>query len=392
MRTVLHADMDAFFASVEQRDDPRLRGRPVLVGGPSKRSVVCAASYEARPSGARSAMPMAEALRRCPDAVVVPARHARYAEVSADVFAVFRRFTPLVEGLSLDEAFLDVTASQSLFGDGVAIAHRIKDAIRSELELCVSVGVASSKFVAKIASDLEKPNGLVAVTHGDEARFLAPLAIERMWGVGPKSATRLHRAGLATIGDLARAGAPRLEALLGSAGVLIAELARGVDPREVVPDRAAVSIGAEETFEEDLTQRSDLEARLLGQAARLAGRMSRAERCGRVIVVKVRYADFTLVTRRFKLAQPISDTDSIYERARELLDRFDLANRRVRLIGIAMTELIEGAPPRLLFEDPKTDKRRRLQELVDQVEGRFGHASVTRATLLQPSKEGSRDR
>jgi DNA polymerase-4 len=153
-----------------------------------------------------------------------------------------------------------------------------------------------------------------------------------------------------------------------------------------------VSIGAEETFEEDLTQRSDLEARLLGQAARLAGRMSRAERCGRVIVVKVRYADFTLVTRRFKLAQPISDTDSIYERARELLDRFDLANRRVRLIGIAMTELIEGAPPRLLFEDPKTDKRRRLQELVDQVEGRFGHASVTRATLLQPSKEGSRDR
>jgi DNA polymerase-4 len=387
MRTVLHADMDAFFASVEQRDDPRLRGRPVLVGGPSKRSVVCAASYEARPSGARSAMPMAEALRRCPEAIVVPARHARYAEVSADVFAIFRRYTPLVEGLSLDEAFLDVTASQGLFGDGVAIARAIKRAIRSELELCASVGVASSKFVAKIASDLEKPDGLVVVPPGGEARFLAPLALERMWGVGPKAAERLHEARLTTIGDLARAGPKRLEALLGSSGAHVAELARGVDAREVVPDRAAVSVGAEETFDDDLTERTDLEARLLEQAARVATRMSRANLCGAVVVVKLRYADFTLATRRLKLTEPVSDTDSIYEAALELLGRFELAGRRVRLTGIALTELREGPPPRLLFEDPKADKRRRLQHLVDQAEARFGHASVTRATLLEPRKK-----
>ena len=219
--------MDAFYASVEQRDHPELRGKPVLVGGPSARGVVAAASYEARKFGARSAMPMAEALRRCPQAIVVPGRHGHYAAVSSQVFAIFRRYTPLVEGLSLDEAFLDVTGSRALFGDGVEIARRIKAAIRGELELTASAGVAPSKFIAKIASDLEKPDGLVVVRAGEEEAFLAPLSIDRMWGIGPRAAVHLREAGLETIGDLARAGEGRLERLLGSWGASVHRLARG---------------------------------------------------------------------------------------------------------------------------------------------------------------------
>ncbi|MBZ0119605.1 MAG: DNA polymerase IV, partial [Sandaracinaceae bacterium] len=191
-RQILHVDMDAFYASVEQRDEPSLRGKPVIVGGPSRRGVVCAASYEVRPFGVRSAMPMGEAMRRCPHAIVVAPRMERYADVSAQVFAIFRRFTPLVEGLSLDEAFLDVTASRSLFGDGVEVARQIRAAIRSELELTASAGVAPSKFVAKIASDENKPDGLTVVRDGEVESFLAALAIERMWGVGPKAAERLR--------------------------------------------------------------------------------------------------------------------------------------------------------------------------------------------------------
>jgi DNA polymerase IV len=237
-RTILHIDMDAFFASVEQRDDASLRGRPVLVGGPTRRGVVAAASYEARRFGARSAMPMAEAMRLCPDAVVVPARHGRYVDVSAQVFAVFHRFTPLVEGLSVDEAFLDVTRSRSLFGGGEVIARRIKDLIRDELSLTASAGVAPVKFAAKIASDLRKPDGLVVVPQ-EVAVFLAPLPLERMWGVGPKAAARLREAGLATIGDLAAASQPRLAALLGDAlAAHVRGLAQGEDPRPVVPGRA----------------------------------------------------------------------------------------------------------------------------------------------------------
>ncbi len=201
-RQILHVDMDAFYASVEQRESPELVGRPVVVGGPSRRGVVMAASYEARPFGVRSAMPMADALRRCPAAVVVPPRMHLYAEASASVFEIFRRFTPLVEGLSLDEAFLDVTASRALFGAGEEIARRIKGAIREETRLTASAGVAPSKFVAKIASDLEKPDGLVVVGHGDVEAFLAPLSIERMWGIGPRAALTLREAGFDTIGDL----------------------------------------------------------------------------------------------------------------------------------------------------------------------------------------------
>ncbi|MEK6606599.1 MAG: DNA polymerase IV [Myxococcota bacterium] len=386
VRVILHVDMDAFFASVEQRDDPALHGRPVLVGGPVRRGVVAAASYEARTFGVHSAMPMAEALRRCPQAVVVSGRHGRYADVSARVFAIFARMTPLVEGLSLDEAFLDVTESRALFGDGEAVARRIKEAIVGELGLTASAGVAACKFVAKIASDLEKPDGLVVVPPGREAALLAPLPIERMWGVGPKTAPGLRAAGLSTIGDLARAPVARLEALLGSWGAQVRELARGVDDRPVVPGRAAVSIGAEETFDEDLTARSDLLHRILGQASRVARRARDEGACGRVVVLKIKYADFKLVTRRATLDEPVDDTDSIYQAASALLDRVPgiaaAGGKRVRLTGVALADLAAGPPPPTLFPDERAARRRKLESAVCSVAAKFGARSVTRATLV----------
>jgi DNA polymerase-4 len=385
-RAILHVDMDAFYASVEQRDDPSLRGRPVLVGGPSRRGVVLAASYEARPSGARSAMPMAEALRRCPDAVVVPARHDRYADASAEVFAILRRYTPLVEGLSVDEAFLDVTASRALFGDGEAIARRIKAEIRAELDLTASAGVAPCKFAAKIASDLDKPDGLVLVPD-DVAAFLAPLPIERMWGVGPKTAPRLREAGLATIGDLAAAGAGVLEAILGEAGAAhVRPLAQGIDTREVDPARAALSIGAEETFEHDLRKRRALEVRLLDLATRVARRLLRAGLVSRSITLKMKYADFRLRTRSAKLPRAIADAASIHRTVKALLDR--LPPGPVRLLGISAADLAPApaheAPA--LFADMDADRLRRLEGVVLAVGDRFGAHGLVRAALLE---EGS---
>ncbi|WP_437578895.1 DNA polymerase IV [Sorangium sp. So ce887] len=382
MRQILHIDMDAFFASVEQLDDPSLRGRPVLVGGASRRGVVAAASYEARPSGARSAMPMAEAIRRCPQAVVVPVRHARYAEVSAQVFGIFRRFTPLVEGLSLDEAFLDVTASRALFGEGAAIAAQIKRAIQGELGLTASAGVASCKFAAKIASDLQKPDGLVVVPE-DIAAFLAPLPLERMWGVGPRAAERLRAAGLATVGDLARCPAPRLHELLGPAwGEHVRLLAAGVDDRAVVPGRAAESIGAEETVEEDLLGREAIERWLLDLSGRVARRLLKAGLSCRAVAVKLKYSDFTLRTRQTRLSEPVGDTDSIYACARGLLSRFDLS-RPVRLVGIAAGDLTRqtGGPTLSLFP-VASERRRRLEGVVAEVAERFGGKGLTRAALL----------
>ncbi|AUX29823.1 MULTISPECIES: DNA polymerase IV [Sorangium] len=390
MRQILHIDMDAFFASVEQLDDPSLQGRPVLVGGASRRGVVAAASYEARPSGARSAMPMAEAIRRCPQAIVVPPRHARYAEVSAQVFAIFRRFTPLVEGLSLDEAFLDVTASRALFGDGVAIAAQIKRAIQGEIGLTASAGVAPCKFAAKIASDLQKPDGLVVVPD-DVAAFLAPLPLERMWGVGPRAAERLRAAGLATIGDLARCPAPRLSELLGPAwGEHVRLLAAGVDERAVVPGRVAESIGAEETVEEDLRGREPIERWLLELSGRVARRLLKAGLSCRAVAVKLKYSDFTLRTRQAKLPEPVADTDSIYACARGLLSRFDLS-RPVRLVGVAAGDLTsQTAGPTLSLFPVASERRRRLEGVVAEVAERFGGKGLTRAALLERGPPGQR--
>ncbi len=373
--------MDAFFASVEQHDRPELKGQPVLVGGASHRGVVAAASYEARTFGVFSAMPMAEARRRCPQAIVVFPRHARYAEVSAEVFDVFRDYTPEVEGLSLDEAFLDVTSSRSLFGDGESIARRIKDDIVRRTGLTASAGVAASKFVAKIASDMNKPDGLTVVP-ADVTEFLAPLKIERMWGVGPKTAAVLRRYGFQTFRDLARADEQTLERLLGKGSVRIRDLARGIDDRKVVSDREAKSIGAESTYDKDLTERDAIERTLLEHSQRCAERLTSARLQCRSVSTKIKFADFSLVSRTHTEEQPISDTGSIYRRACELLKRIPTDGGRVRLTGVSVGELTSAGRSLLLFPDAKKERLEKLEGVVSQVKDRYGKGTITRARLL----------
>jgi DNA polymerase-4 len=386
-RTILHVDMDAFYASVEQRDDPKLRGKPVIVGGASRRGVVLAASYEVRPFGVRSAMPMAEALRRAPHAIVVPPRRGRYEAASAQAFAIFRRYTPLVEPLSLDEAFLDVTASRALFGDGEATARAIKRDVRKELALPASAGIAPCKFAAKIASDLRKPDGLVVVPTGGVAAFLAPLPVERMWGVGPKTAPRMRALGFSTIGDLARADEAELDRLFGAWGAHMGRLARGEDDRGVDPHGLARSIGAEETYEDDLVDPEAIRRTLLEHASRVARRLVRNDLSARTVVLKIKYSDFKLRTRRATLPEPVQDTDAIYKAAADLLDRVPLASRRVRLTGVSVGGLEPGGPPILLIPDLQSDRRQRVEELSVRIAQRFGDEHVVmRATLLETKR------
>jgi DNA polymerase-4 len=303
--------------------------------------------------------------------------------VSAEVFAVFRRYTPLVEGLSVDEAFLDVTASRALFGDGEAIARRIKHEIRAELGLTASAGLAPCKFAAKIASDLQKPDGLVVVPE-HVAAFLAPLPIERMWGVGPKTAARLRNAGFTTIGDLAAAGADTLADLLGAAGAAhVGPLARGIDSREVEPARAALSLGAEETFDRDIRERHALEIRLLDLAGRVARRLVRAGLVAGGVTLKVKYADFKLRTRSVRLPEPVADAASLHRAVKVLLDR--VPPGPVRLLGISTAEL-KPAPERAiptLFAGEDVDRRRRLEAVVLAVGDRYGAQGLVRAALLE---------
>ncbi len=386
-RTILHVDMDAFYASVEQRDDPKLLGKPLIVGGSSRRGVVLAASYEVRPFGVRSAMSMAEALRRAPHAIVVPPRRGPYEVASAQAFAIFRRYTPLVEPLSLDEAFLDATASRSLFGDGETMARAIKRDVRDELGLPASAGIAPCKFAAKIASDLRKPDGLVVVPPEAVAAFLAPLPVERMWGVGPKTAPRMRALGFSTIGDLARAEEATLDRLFGSWGAHMARLARGQDDREVDPGGLAQSIGAEETYEDDLVGSEAIRRTLLEHASRVARRLVRNGFSARTVLLKIKYSDFKICTRRATLPEPVQDTDAIYGAAAELLERVPLDSRRVRLTGVSVSALEPGEPPLCLIPDFQSDRRRRVEELSVRIAQRFGdeHA-VTRATLLDTKR------
>lgn len=389
-RTILHLDLDAFYASVEQLDDPSLRGRPVIVGGTSGRGVVCAASYEARRFGVRSAMPTARARRLCPEGVFRFPRLERYAELSDQVFAIYRRFTPLVEPLSLDEAFLDVSRSRALHGGGREIAQQLRRAVREECGLAVSAGVAEVKLAAKIACDLGKPDGLTEVPPGGVAAFLAPLPVWRLWGVGQVTEAALRTLGVATIGDLQRLSAASLApAVGGSHAIDLKALAMGEDPREVVPDEEARSVGAEETFAEDLTGREALERELLGQAVRVGRRLRAAGLAGRVVTLKVKYGDFSLITRRVTLDRPTDDDRALFDAARAQLERVDL-RRPVRLTGISVSGFAgeegrgqlglfagpaEGPPPR------EAARRKALNAALDAIAGRFGDEAVVRADL-----------
>jgi DNA polymerase-4 len=358
-RTILHADLDAFYASVEQLDNPELRGKPVVVGGsPEGRGVVAAASYEARRFGVRSAMPMSRALRLCPDAVRVSPRFDRYAAVSRQVMAIFRALTPLVEPLSLDEAFLDVSGWVRDGADPRRIARELKDEVRSATGLTLSVGAGSNKSVAKIASDLEKPDGLVVVPPGTEAAFLAPMPVRALWGVGPKTEAVLHRAGIRTIGDLARRGAADARRLLGSNGDFLHGMARGIDDREIVIEHERKSVGAECTFARDLPDGPELRRALSEIAGEVARRLGKAHVKAHTVAIKLRYANFHTITRQASLKTPAGDADEIAAVATQLLDNVIAAGDEFRLLGIQCSRLVEaGAQAQLWDDDAETASR-----------------------------------
>jgi len=383
-RTILHVDMDAFYASVEQRDNPELRGKPVVVGGGSNRGVVAAASYEVREFGVRSAMSMADARRRCPNLIRVQPRMAHYQAVSRQIFKVFREFTPIVEGLSLDEAFLDVTACRSLHGSGVEIARNIKQAIRDRTGLNASVGVAENKLVAKIASDLDKPDGLAVLTGDTVREKLDPLPVSVMPGIGQKTLARLHQLNIRSVADLRLAPDRDLVSIFGRFAQRTRERAAGIDNRPVVSSREEKSISAEETYDVDLGERGEMERELLRLAETTAQRLRKSALQAGTVQIKIRQPDFQTFTRQKSLQPPVNNTDQIYRVACELLGAW-LENNpgtRVRLLGVGGSKL-SPAEQRDLFADDDAPAADNVDQTVDDIRDRFGNSAVARARTLE---------
>ncbi len=378
--------MDAFYASVEQRDDPSLRGKPVVVGG-NTRGVVAAASYEAREFGIRSAMPMRDALRRCPDLCRVPPRMSHYQGVSKQVFSIFREFTPVVEGLSLDEAFLDVTESLQLFGDEVTIAGEIKKRIHDRTGLTASVGVAPNKLVAKIASDLDKPDGLVVVNSVNMRGILDPLPVQVIPGIGKETLSRLKRIPILTVADLRLASDRDLVSVFGKFATRTRERASGIDDRPVMSSRADKSISAEETFDSDLGDRKAMQKHLLRLAERTAGRLRARELVAGTVQVKIRQADFTTFTRQRALRPPGNGTETIYHAATNLLDDWihEFPGAKIRLLGVGGSELARDAQPDL-FAPEVSAGGSQLDQAVDRIRDKFGDLSLGRARTMDPDQ------
>jgi len=373
--------MDAFYASVEQRDHPALRGKPLVVGGTTNRGVVAAASYEAREFGIHSAMSMRDAYRRCPTLLRVRPRMAHYKAVSRQIFDVFRCFTPLVEGLSLDEAFLDVTASVSLFGPPAEIAAVIKKRILDETSLTASVGVAQNKLVAKIASDLDKPDGLTVIYPNDYARRLDPLPVSVIPGIGRETLKRLSGTSVSTVRDLRMAEDRVLEPIFGRYTRKTRDRASGIDDRPVVPARAEKSISAEETYDTDLAVREDMERELLRLTERTASRLRKANLAAGTIQIKIRQADFKTYTRQRKVQPPANGTDPIYAVARDLLGAWLARNpgARIRLLGVGGSALAPATQPDL-FGSSETEAV--IDKTVDKIRDRFGSDVLGRARTL----------
>lgn len=380
-RSILHVDMDAFYASVEQRDDPTLVGKAVVVGGGSKRGVVAAASYEARRFGIHSAMPMVEALRRCPDLHRVRPRMSHYKSVSDQIFAVFRDFTPLVEGLSLDEAFLDVTASVTLFGSPERIAAAVKKAIHERTSLTASVGVAENKLVAKIASDLDKPDGLTVVWPADYAKTLDPLPANVIPGIGRETQKRLDTAGIRTIRDLRSAPGQLLEPIFGRFTQKTRERASGVDNRPVVASRDEKSISAEETYDSDLTTPDEMDRQLLRLTERTTTRLRKHALAAGTVQVKIRQSDFKTFTRQQRVRPASDSTDQIYAVARELLHTWLAQNpdARIRLLGVGGSNLVPARQQDLFGS---VEAQPAIDQTVDEIRDRFGSAALGRARTL----------
>ncbi|MBL9094626.1 MAG: DNA polymerase IV [Planctomycetaceae bacterium] len=381
---ILHVDMDAFYASVEERDDPRLVGKPVIVGGTAEgRGVVAAANYVARKFGIHSAMPAVTARRLCPQAVFLPVRMSHYAAISHQIREIFEQYTPLVEPLSLDEAFLDVTGSEHLFGSAAEIARRIKQQIRDEVRLVASVGVAPNKFLAKIASDLRKPDALVVVEPDKVQGFLDPLPVGRLWGVGKVTNQVFERYGIRTIGRLREVPPETLTELFGSAGEHYWKLAHGIDERRVVPDREAKSISHETTFAQDIDAQESLRAVLLELVDQVARRLRRHGLKGRTVELKVRFADFTTITRSQALAERSDVTEELAQAAVTLLTtRLPAGHLPVRLLGMGVSGLQSQPTQGLLFDAEERQKQRQLDDVADRIKERFGGAALGRASSM----------
>jgi len=389
-RIILHIDMDAFFAAIEQRDRPELRGRPVIVGGqPGSRGVVSSASYEARTFGVRSAMPAGEAHRLCPDAVFVPVDMQRYALASRELMDILGRFTPLVEPLSIDEAFLDMTGTGRRWGTPREMGQAVKTAVREGLHVTASVGVAPSKFIAKLASDAEKPDGLVFVPKEDVRAFLAGLPIRALWGVGGATERQLRRLGITTVGRLAEYPREVLAAQLGQGGEHLHDLANGIDDRPVEVEREVKSVSSETTFERDIPDGEVLRAVLFDLAEEVAWRLRRGGLRGRTVTLKLRFEDFRTITRSRSRPMPVDHGPDLFRIGEELLDGCQIGRRHVRLIGIGVSQLCgEGEGEQLTMFEAPDDRARRVDAVMDHLAERFGRATIGRARKMKRGREG----
>ena len=387
LRWIIHVDMDAFFAAVEQRDHPEYQGKPVIVGGLGNRGVVSTASYEARRFGVHSALPMITARRLCPQGIFVAGNHHKYAGISQQIMTILNEYSPLLEQVSVDEAFLDVTGMELLYATPVDIAREIKRRVKAELALTISAGVAPNKFLAKMASDLQKPDGLVVVEHGREKEFLHKLPVEKLWGVGDVTAKSLQAKGIKTIGQLAQLQETQLKSFFGQNAVVIHALARGCDDRPVVQEREAKSVGAEETFETDLRDVDAMRTVLMGLAERVGWRLRQERVAGRTITLKLRYGSFQTLTRRRTLADPVQSDETIYRVAVELLEQQKEIGSGVRLLGITVSQLAPEGPLGVSLFENGEEKGRLLSSAMDRMRLKFGPTALMHGRLAL-RKEG----
>lgn len=407
---ILHVDMDAFYASVEEREQPELRGRPVIVGGdPKSRGVVCAANYIARKFGVHSAMPSAQAIRRCPQAVFLPPRISFYATIAQQIRNVFYRFTPLVEPLSLDEAFLDVQGCEQLFGDAEKIGRTIQQTIQSELHLAASVGVAPNKFLAKLASDFDKPNGFVVIPEDGIMSFLDPLPIRRLWGVGKAALQKMERLQVKTVGQLRHISVEILRSQFGQSGEQLWRLAHGIDDRHVVPDSQAKSVSRETTFPVDIDDTDILRSWLMLLTEQVARRLRRQELVGKTVQLKLRYSNFQTITRSYSFPQATNATQEIWQELDALLTEHFATilskkersttktaqlppHNAIRLIGVGMTRLStteQQVVQKTLFDEETSQQNNRLDEVTDAIANKFGDSAVRRAIGMNRSQRES---
>ncbi|HHJ51831.1 MAG TPA: DNA polymerase IV [Caldithrix abyssi] len=391
-RIILHVDMDAFFAAVEQRDHPAYRGKPVIVGadprGGKGRGVVSTCSYEARKFGVHSAMPISQAYRLCPHGIYVPPNGKLYQQVSREIFEIFYEFTDAVEPLSIDEAFLDVTGSQRLFGSGEEIAKQIKRRIYQKERLTASVGVAPNKYLAKIASDLNKPDGLVVVEPDKVQQFLNPLDISRLWGAGERTQEKLRALGVRTIGDLARMPLPLLEQTFGKMGRHFYNLAHGIDDRAVEYDQLVKSVSNEHTFGQDTADKEEIHHTLFYLSEKVGYRLRKKGLKGRTVHLKLRYENFSTITRNKTLPNPVDNTEIIFATVNALFEQNYQTGRKVRLLGVGVSGFEEGGAAQLSLFDAENEKSGRLDELHDRLVERFGKKTVHRAeSLIKPRKK-----